>query len=121
MVDLVREVAKAELPLYRWHFDIMVSCEDDKDNDVDIPQISVYYRLLVLQPMSLNMHRNVFTGKFFISLKILHHNILKDTTGAGYLLRPEGHVVKCAHLVSSQQRFLRYVMAVDQWLHAAKL
>ncbi|KAG5550650.1 hypothetical protein RHGRI_015561 [Rhododendron griersonianum] len=44
MVDLVREVAKAELPPYRRHFDIMVSCEDDEDNDVDIPQISVYFR-----------------------------------------------------------------------------
>ncbi|XP_058214651.1 ubiquitin-activating enzyme E1 2-like isoform X1 [Rhododendron vialii] len=44
MVDLVREVAKAELPPYRRHFDIVVSCEDDEDNDVDIPQISVYFR-----------------------------------------------------------------------------
>lgn len=44
MVDLVREVAKAELPPYRQHFDIGVLCEDDEDNDVDIPQISVYFR-----------------------------------------------------------------------------
>ncbi|KAF7144250.1 hypothetical protein RHSIM_Rhsim05G0223400 [Rhododendron simsii] len=44
MVDLVREVAKAELPPYRRHFDIVVSCEDDEDNDIDIPLISVYFR-----------------------------------------------------------------------------
>ncbi|KAE8099133.1 hypothetical protein FH972_017137 [Carpinus fangiana] len=44
LVDLVREVAKAVLPPYRWHFDVVVACEDDDDNDVDIPQISVYFR-----------------------------------------------------------------------------
>lgn len=44
MVNLVRELAKAELPPYRRHFDIVVICEDDEDNDVDIPQISVYFR-----------------------------------------------------------------------------
>lgn len=44
MVDLVREVAKADLPENRKHFDIVVACEDDEDNDIDIPQISVYFR-----------------------------------------------------------------------------
>ncbi|XP_059462488.1 ubiquitin-activating enzyme E1 2-like isoform X2 [Corylus avellana] len=44
LVDLVREVAKAVLPPYRRHFDVVVACEDDDDNDVDIPQISVYFR-----------------------------------------------------------------------------
>uniref|UniRef100_A0A5B6ZME5 E1 ubiquitin-activating enzyme n=1 Tax=Davidia involucrata TaxID=16924 RepID=A0A5B6ZME5_DAVIN len=44
MVDLAREVAKAELPAYRRHFDVVVACEDDEDNDIDIPQISIYFR-----------------------------------------------------------------------------
>ncbi|WCJ28001.1 ubiquitin-activating enzyme 1 [Euphorbia peplus] len=44
MVDLVRDVAKAELPAYRKHFDVVVACEDDEDNDIDIPQISIYFR-----------------------------------------------------------------------------
>ncbi|GAA0172678.1 ubiquitin-protein ligase [Lithospermum erythrorhizon] len=44
LVDLVRDVAKAELPPYRCHFDVVVACEDDEDNDIDIPQISVYFR-----------------------------------------------------------------------------
>ncbi|XP_073141807.1 ubiquitin-activating enzyme E1 1-like isoform X2 [Henckelia pumila] len=44
MVDLVKDVAKAELPPYRHHFDVVVACEDDEDNDVDIPQISIYFR-----------------------------------------------------------------------------
>lgn len=44
MVDLVRDVAKAELPAYRRHFDVVVACEDEDDNDVDIPQVSVYFK-----------------------------------------------------------------------------
>ncbi|KAM7527640.1 hypothetical protein LguiB_031050 [Lonicera macranthoides] len=44
MVDLARDVAKLELPPYRRHFDVVVACEDDEDNDIDIPQISIYFR-----------------------------------------------------------------------------
>ncbi|GMY10542.1 ubiquitin-activating enzyme e1 1 [Fagus crenata] len=44
VVDLAREVAKVELPAYRSHLDVVVACEDDEDNDIDIPQVSVYYR-----------------------------------------------------------------------------
>ncbi|EOY34575.1 Ubiquitin-activating enzyme 1 isoform 1 [Theobroma cacao] len=44
VVDVAREVAKAELPPYRSHLDVVVACEDDEDNDIDIPQISIYYR-----------------------------------------------------------------------------
>jgi ubiquitin-activating enzyme E1 len=44
MVDLAREVAKVELPAYRRHLDVVVACEDEEDNDIDIPQISIYYR-----------------------------------------------------------------------------
>lgn len=43
LVDLVRDVAKAELPPYRKHFDVVVACEDEDDNDIDIPQISIYF------------------------------------------------------------------------------
>lgn len=43
VVDLVRDVAKAELPPYRQHFDVVVACEDEDDNDIDIPQISIYF------------------------------------------------------------------------------
>ncbi len=44
LVDLAREVAKVELPPNRAHFDIVVACEDDDDNDIDIPQVSIYFR-----------------------------------------------------------------------------
>ncbi|KAM3216917.1 ubiquitin-activating enzyme E1 1-like [Capsicum annuum] len=44
LVDLAKEVAKADLPLYRKHFDVVVACEDDEDNDIDIPQVSIYFR-----------------------------------------------------------------------------
>ncbi|KAF3968769.1 hypothetical protein CMV_007381 [Castanea mollissima] len=44
MVDLAREVAKVELPQYRRHLDVVVACEDEEDNDIDIPQVSIYYR-----------------------------------------------------------------------------
>lgn len=45
MVDLVVDVAKAELPAYRHHFDVVVvACEDEDDNDVDIPLVCVYFK-----------------------------------------------------------------------------
>ncbi|EPS70237.1 hypothetical protein M569_04521 [Genlisea aurea] len=44
VADLVRDVAKAEIPAYRRHVDVVVACEDDEDNDVDIPLVSVYFR-----------------------------------------------------------------------------
>ncbi|EXB37971.1 Ubiquitin-activating enzyme E1 1 [Morus notabilis] len=44
VVDLAREVAKVELPPNRQHLDVVVTCEDDDDNDIDIPLISIYFR-----------------------------------------------------------------------------
>ncbi|XP_057442225.1 ubiquitin-activating enzyme E1 1-like [Lotus japonicus] len=44
VVDLATEVAKAEIPSYRRHLDVVVACEDDEDNDIDIPQVSIYFR-----------------------------------------------------------------------------
>ena len=38
------EVAKFEILAYRRHLDVVVACEDDEDNDIDIPQISIYFR-----------------------------------------------------------------------------
>ncbi|GAU33251.1 hypothetical protein TSUD_333740 [Trifolium subterraneum] len=42
--DLGREVARLEIPSYRRHLDVVVACEDEKDNDVDIPLVSIYFR-----------------------------------------------------------------------------
>ena len=44
VADLAREVAKFEILAYRRHLDVVVACEDDEDNDIDIPQISIYFR-----------------------------------------------------------------------------
>ncbi|XP_031388388.1 ubiquitin-activating enzyme E1 1 isoform X1 [Punica granatum] len=44
VVDLARDVAKLEVPPYRRHLDVVVACEDEEDNDIDIPQVSVYFR-----------------------------------------------------------------------------
>ncbi|KAF5200511.1 Ubiquitin-activating enzyme e1 [Thalictrum thalictroides] len=44
VVDLAKEVAKLEIPSYRRHVDVVVACEDDEDNDIDIPLVSVYFR-----------------------------------------------------------------------------
>ncbi|XP_019188628.1 PREDICTED: ubiquitin-activating enzyme E1 1-like isoform X2 [Ipomoea nil] len=44
IVDLARDIAKVELPPYRRHLDVVVACEDDEENDVDIPLVSVYFR-----------------------------------------------------------------------------
>ncbi|KAI4304606.1 hypothetical protein MLD38_040091 [Melastoma candidum] len=43
VVDLAREVAKLEVPDYRRHLDVVVACEDEEDNNVDIPMVSVYF------------------------------------------------------------------------------
>uniref|UniRef100_A0ACD5XJJ0 Uncharacterized protein n=1 Tax=Avena sativa TaxID=4498 RepID=A0ACD5XJJ0_AVESA len=44
LVDVAQEVAKVDVPAYRKHFDVIVACEDDAGNDIDIPLISVYFR-----------------------------------------------------------------------------
>ncbi|XP_004490631.1 ubiquitin-activating enzyme E1 1 [Cicer arietinum] len=44
VVDLAKDVAKMEIPSYRRHIDVVVACEDDDDNDIDIPQVSIYFR-----------------------------------------------------------------------------
>ncbi|KAH0462311.1 hypothetical protein IEQ34_009886 [Dendrobium chrysotoxum] len=44
VVEIAQDVAKLELPSYRRHLDVVVACEDDDDNDIDIPLISIYFR-----------------------------------------------------------------------------
>ncbi|KAL3334041.1 hypothetical protein AABB24_030682 [Solanum stoloniferum] len=44
VVDLARDVAKMEIPPYHRHLDVVVACDDDNDEDVDIPLVSVYFR-----------------------------------------------------------------------------
>ncbi|CAA6656900.1 unnamed protein product [Spirodela intermedia] len=44
VVDVAKEVAKLEVPSYRRHLDVVVACEDDEDNDIDIPLVSVYFK-----------------------------------------------------------------------------
>ena len=44
IADVAKEVAKVDVPEYRKHLDVVVACEDDKGNDIDIPLISIYFR-----------------------------------------------------------------------------
>lgn len=44
VLDLARDIAKLEIPIDRRHFDIVVACEDDDGNDVDVPLISICFR-----------------------------------------------------------------------------
>ncbi|KAJ4821709.1 ubiquitin-activating enzyme 1 [Rhynchospora pubera] len=44
VVEVAKDVAKVEVPPYRRHLDVVVACEDDNDNDIDIPLVSVYFR-----------------------------------------------------------------------------
>ena len=44
MSELVKEVAKIDLPASRRHFDIVVACEDEEGNDMDVPLVSVRFR-----------------------------------------------------------------------------
>ncbi|KAK8955955.1 Ubiquitin-activating enzyme E1 2 [Platanthera guangdongensis] len=41
--ELAQTVSKSDIPSYRRHLDLVVACEDDDDNDVDIPLVSVYF------------------------------------------------------------------------------
>ncbi|XWS53370.1 hypothetical protein CRYUN_Cryun11dG0151700 [Craigia yunnanensis] len=62
VVDLAREVAKAELPPSRRHLDVVVACEDDEDNDIDIPQCLrhlLWKRLLFAQNTNSGMVSNL--------------------------------------------------------------
>ncbi|KAJ0987622.1 hypothetical protein J5N97_005978 [Dioscorea zingiberensis] len=43
VVDLARDFAKVEVPPYRNHLDILVACEDDDGDDIDIPLISIVF------------------------------------------------------------------------------
>jgi ubiquitin-activating enzyme E1 len=42
--DVVREVCKLEVPPSRRHFDVVVACEDDAGEDVDVPLVSIRFR-----------------------------------------------------------------------------
>ena len=41
MRDLAVEVAKLALPPGRGHFDVVVACEDDEGEDLDVPLVSI--------------------------------------------------------------------------------
>lgn len=44
VAELAYEVANVEVPPYRRHLDVVVGCEDEEGNDVDVPLISIYFR-----------------------------------------------------------------------------
>lgn len=44
VVDLARDISKIDIPPNRRHFDIVVACEDDDGNDLDVPLVSICFR-----------------------------------------------------------------------------
>ena len=44
MSTLVRTVAKTNIPSYRNHFDVVVACEDEDGEDMDVPLVSIRFR-----------------------------------------------------------------------------
>ncbi|GFR51131.1 hypothetical protein Agub_g13484 [Astrephomene gubernaculifera] len=44
MSELVVSVAKMELPTARDHFDVVVACEDEEGEDLDVPLVSIKFR-----------------------------------------------------------------------------
>jgi ubiquitin-activating enzyme E1 len=44
MSELYVTVAKQELPAGRKHFDVVVACEDDNADDIDVPLVSIKYK-----------------------------------------------------------------------------
>lgn len=41
---VVKAVAKIDFPEARKHFDVVVACEDDDGNDIDVPLLSIQFR-----------------------------------------------------------------------------
>ena len=44
MSELMVTVAKQELPPSRKHFDVVVACEDEEGEDIDVPLVSIKYK-----------------------------------------------------------------------------
>ncbi|DBB17709.1 TPA: NEDD8-activating protein uba3 [Trebouxia sp. C0006] len=44
MSGLVQTVAKTDIPDYRNHFDVVVACEDEEGEDMDVPLVSIKFR-----------------------------------------------------------------------------
>lgn len=44
MSEVVATVAKIEIPANRAHFDIVVACEDEEGEDLDVPLVSIKFR-----------------------------------------------------------------------------
>ncbi|KAK9812866.1 hypothetical protein WJX72_004885 [[Myrmecia] bisecta] len=44
MSELVKTVAKMDIPAYRHHFDVVVACEDEEGEDLDVPLVSIKFR-----------------------------------------------------------------------------
>ena len=44
MSDLVTTIAKMTIPVWRNHFDVVVACEDEDGEDMDVPLVSIRYR-----------------------------------------------------------------------------
>lgn len=42
--ELVKTIAKVNVPEWRSHFDVVVACEDENDEDVDVPLVSIKFR-----------------------------------------------------------------------------
>ncbi|KAH7284607.1 hypothetical protein KP509_34G062100 [Ceratopteris richardii] len=43
VLDLAKDIAKLEIPPSRRHFDVVVACEDDNGDDIDVPLVSIYF------------------------------------------------------------------------------
>lgn len=44
MSELVVTVAKMQVPEWRRHFDVVVACEDEEGEDLDVPLVSIRFR-----------------------------------------------------------------------------
>ena len=42
--ELVKTISKINIPAWRSHFDVVVACEDENDEDVDVPLVSIKFR-----------------------------------------------------------------------------
>lgn len=42
--DLLATVAKVHLPPSRRHFDVVIACEDEDGEDIDVPLVSIRHR-----------------------------------------------------------------------------
>ncbi|GKA88515.1 ubiquitin-activating enzyme E1 1-like protein isoform X2, partial [Tanacetum coccineum] len=112
VVDLARDVAKMEIPAYRRHLDLMVACEDEEENDIDIPQVNCdtesdsqkryawFFRLMAFKLFHSDLYFSLYEGRALDFLKLIMVLDFRLGVKIGYLELPSLCTLKAPGMVS---------------------